>query len=456
MMNRILKFFSISLLAFFSLLSNYSWSQPLYWDLVNKSSYNNVNDIQCIDSIICVKFSLDKYQRGAVLEITNDGGNSWQVIFADTSNINLQNLNYHYIPCDYLSFNFLPKGKIILSRDSGLVWMSDDFGDNWYSESYADSLLVYYRFLNDKIGQKTVNLRNSLYKEIYLTFNSGIDWIKLELPFIIKWDMFLKSGLTKDGGLYIYTLHEEGGYKLNWVIDSGKKWKHIDYGNALQFQDMTFVNNEIGYAVRHDKNDDGIIKQVILKTVNSGETWYKVLDMDKMYGGLSRITHFDEKNILATGQNSFWILRSKDAGLNWHEDQVYGVSDKNKSFQITQILLTGEKSGFFNTRTELYKLTEKVVTPSNINFSENDHLYSSESILFYKNENIKLTIPDSFTQVDRIQIYDILGRKISDDNSIFYQFENYIIFDGKIFDSGIYYILMNSGNQNHFVKILIR
>ncbi len=446
--------------ALFYILSPFSLrSQGLYWDtLPNSDQRYEIKEIKCVNCQTCIKRMVDMNHVGAILDLTTDGGNTWKVIFTDTSFF--QNNPFKlYIANNYMSFDFIAPGTIILSRDSGIVFKSYDMGNKWVEEIYDDSILRSYKMIDSDKGFKFEIKRNSKLLNIFYTYNSGNIWNKLDVPDKVKWDLFLIKGITQNGDMYFFTQNEENGLVLNWVLDSGKTWKHILYGSVLEFKDILFINDKIGYAVRHDKNDSGFIQQVILKTTNSGETWFNILDLDNKYGGLSKITSFDDNHLLVTGTYTNWIFRTSDAGITWNMDRITGYDSIKTPISIKNILLCDQKNGYISTSKNIYKLSNIEVPTSVVeNFTLRDKKFALNSFINYINESIILHIDSmSNKQVYLIHIYDLTGRLLHEINQSNFQiYGNDLIISNIELMKGQYSIIVQTSNETNYFRVLIR
>lgn len=435
-------------------------SQGLYWDPIDTVKYSKYSDrnreIKCIDSNICIKLMSDNGIQGAILQLTTDGGSSWDNIFVDT--IFLIEPQKYYNPPIYHALSFTPPANIILSGDSGTVWKSNDMGKSWEKENNEKNHIITYRMFDSNRGLKFFNIKNTLLLKISVTYNGGKDWFELNSPDYFKWDLIFVNGITPSGNIYFYTMNEDDGYRLYWVLDSGKTWNHIDYGNVTGFNDVKFANNNTGFAVRYDKTDSNITKQVILKTVDAGETWYKVLDRNDKYGGLYNIAFYDENNILVTGFYTTWIFRTTDGGSNWIEDRVTGMDDKANFISISDIVFCGPKCGYIATSDILFKLSDKPVTSVGDGIIQNSNSINiNHSIIIDKNEPVKLSLTNDFSKDINIRMFDFLGSLVSALYKDNIQIENNILnISTTGLSSGLYFINISNGFQSECIKLLIR
>ncbi len=212
-------------------------------------------------------FLAEKQNSEKMLIITADGGQSIETIDL--------NINDEVFDMDFISSS---TGWLTL-RYSGELWKTTDGGKSFTSIYEPDTILYNVHFLDTNTGFATdfhINRRNE--NAIYKTTDGGNSWYKVF-------------------------------YKPQW-----------------KYNEFSFVDNNIGYAVGTNASsfgEDG----AIIKTTNGGETWEE-LDIDeKKYN--------DFKNIVMLNENEGFLL---SGGVNWTTDGFQTI----ESYPSELILINGE------------------------------------------------------------------------------------------------------------------
>jgi photosystem II stability/assembly factor-like uncharacterized protein len=137
--------------------------------------------------------------------------------------------------------------------------------------------------------------------EIYYTQDGGSTW-KPQISGTSKQliNVFFLDHLN---GFIVGGGNQEG--VILKTIDGGVNWASTAIAVQDVFNAVHFINSSTGFIVG---------KGILLKTINSGETWNKI-NLDKPYN-LEDISFFDENVGLSSGSST---IRTIDGGNNWIE-----------------------------------------------------------------------------------------------------------------------------------------
>jgi photosystem II stability/assembly factor-like uncharacterized protein len=157
--------------------------------------------------------------------------------------------------------------------------------------------------------------------------------------------------------------------------DGGKNWKQVETKNKLPLYAISFVNEQVGFAVGGQSGCGGtgckVPGYLMLKTVNSGETWdsvplpYKQADlrMIKFYSHNFGIT-------IGTGANLF----TNDGGDTWNN-----ISNEEMRISHHLFLLDENMAYLSGLKGQLFKTKDGGITWQNLSYP---YPYYIQSIMF--------------------------------------------------------------------------
>jgi|GEM_PF-7070992 len=201
----------------------------------------------------------------SVIYKTIDGGNNWNKIVCPI-NINLNDFQFIKDTLIYAYGN-----RIIKSGNSGNTW------DGSYSLPAATAKV----YFNNQTNGFAVG-GNGIYKSI----NAGLNWLSV------------------------------------WNYSVGP------YGFG-SIQDIKFINDSIGFACGEKHISGGGIFGIVLKTVDSGNSWNIVYDNSPWGNGINSIEIVDTNLYCFTSSN---LLKSADLGNTWTKLAVNFAGTKNLFF----------------------------------------------------------------------------------------------------------------------------
>ena len=291
--------------------------------------------ISCIDENNCISLRTDNNGTGIMLEKTTDGGNSWTLIYADTSFKSSDSIYYpkfYGVECEYFD-----NGTILILTDYGKIIRSNDYGETFteYPEikNYLYNSFVMFDSLNAiTTSTEWYDLPDAEY-QILKSTDACESWIDFTVPDSIteKWN-FYSLNLQKDGSIFVY-IHVKYGI----VSDSTKNYfYHTDFEGSFwnflevpKYVDYVYMFDEYeGFAtgkiqIPGSLNDTAVTS----KTYDGGKTWEiksKTTWPFELFS--SQLVHNDT-NIFIAG-TGFGFLKSTDKGESWFEPNLQ-ITDDN-------------------------------------------------------------------------------------------------------------------------------
>jgi hypothetical protein len=187
------------------------FSNDIY--LLEKANPNSQNifdgaiKISCIDEYNCILLRLDNNGSGLILERTSDGGNSWSLIYADTSFKSSDSIYYPQywgVKCEYFS-----DGTMIILTSNGKIIRSDDFGESFTEYPKIEKYESQSFIMLDSVKALTTSsawadMPDSKY-QILKSTDGCKSWVDFPVPDSIseKWDLY-NLYLQKDKSIFIY------------------------------------------------------------------------------------------------------------------------------------------------------------------------------------------------------------------------------------------------------------
>lgn len=380
------------------------------WNLIQTFS----DELQCIVIKDSQNGFIGLYDSGSKILSTTNGGNTWE-------DLNIQGMNASIWKIIFVNNDFGigvgSGGTTIISTNGGQTWVADNIGDtlDLRSITYNDGKLFAC-----SIGSK-----------IYKSVDNGINWIPIDTPAFILWDIAFATDSVGFGvGLYNTSIK---------TTDGGENWFSIP--PIIQDRSMfsiKFINQNIGYVVGGSE---------ITKTIDGGNNWIPKYNA----GGeqLNDITIFGNNIAWVVGSDK--ILKTIDTGENWIQQTFspyHYLLSANCIDSLVCYAIGGEGS--------LYKTTDGGGITSieeDMPKLKNFQLYQNYPNPFNPTTTISFFLPKAEEVI--ITIFDINGRKIKIIlNGKFGPGKHSIKFDAQRLASGIYYYRIKAGNFSDSKKFL--
>jgi hypothetical protein len=293
----------------------------------NKNVLTFAKEISCLDENNCIFLKTDNNGTGLMLEKTTDAGNSWTLIYADTSFKSSDSVyypKYYGVACKYFS-----DGTIVILTDMGKIIRSDNFGvsfveiqiNNYYYQSFI--MLDSENALTNSSAME--NYPDSEYQILKSTDGCN-NWEDFPVPDSIsqRWD-FGSLMLQKDHSVIIrchvkYGLERDSTKNYFYHTDfEGSFWKYFELPKYIR--DIYFFDENEGFAtgriVLPGIQDDTAI---VVKTYDGGITWeFKSKTTWPTEWFSSRLVHND--SIIFVAGSLFGFHQSTDKGESWFQPE---------------------------------------------------------------------------------------------------------------------------------------
>jgi|GEM_PF-6560754 len=268
---------------------------------------------------------------GGVLYYTKDGGDTWNK--GDDSSNYIYSITH--VSADS-AYAVGAKGLILLTTDGGAHWTQISDDNPGFSGIYFSSPSVgYAAALN---GLSILN--------VYKTTDAGDNW---NVAYVDS--SFSPSNAFLNSVFFIDDMTGFiAGSKFIKTTDGGTTWNNVTTGvtsNAI-FQDVYFVNNNLGFAVYRDPfTGDGAIK-----TTDGGTKWTPVNINNDKYN--KQYVYFADENLgFISGTST--LYRTTDGGDNW-DTLAVGYNTQNLNSKVT---FTNSTTGFFGKKGQVFKTVDK-------------------------------------------------------------------------------------------------
>ena len=420
------------------------------WELVDNDSRSiSYLSIQCYDDFNCVAIG----NRGLLTPLvkkTSDGGKTWQTVLIDSIPVivNDKYTNPHEARC--LSF---PGPKTcIVGCDSSYYWISNDNANTWEKKkvsSYSKNNIISIEMLNEQFGGMTD------YLNFYLTFDGGENWTRTNIVYPDS-NQYLRGiyYISIPDSNVIYLIARSNLFFQNVIksCDRGLTWSLLT-NIGFEISSITFIDSLVGFSTGHYKVASMTIPDVIFKTTDGGKSWLKKLDSltpDYDYG-LTKIV-WKNKFMLAIGEyNHYWY--SYDLGETWQREM--SVKDIDLGDYLFDICLPSENVAFavMNMQSHIYK--NQSVNSVKITNTSDDFCRLRKNILNLNEEPILELMSESETGTE-IYILNSAGQIINSQHLSLQENTSYSLkFTDNYFSSGVYFVLVQNGNRQQLLKLII-
>ncbi|MBS4001311.1 MAG: hypothetical protein KGZ71_12600 [Desulfobulbaceae bacterium] len=300
----------------------------------NNNVLTSIMDFKCIDENNCILLKTDNNATGLMLEKTTDGGNSWELIYADTSFKSTDSIYYPQywgVKCEYFS-----NGKIIILTNRGHIIVSEDFGTSFKEypqiENYSHKSFV----MLDSINAFATSVNWAQHPDSEIKILKSTDackkWENFSVPDSINERWFYSKIILQKDKSFIIRLNRRYGFES----DSTKNYfYHTNFENS--FGKLFVVPNYVEYIYFFDENEAFSTGRIVLpgsfndtaitsKTYDAGNTWeirYKTTWPYEMF--TSQLVHNDT-TILISG-SGFGFFQSSDKGESWYKPIFHLAQD---------------------------------------------------------------------------------------------------------------------------------
>ena len=388
---------------------------------------------------------------------------------------------------------FLDSLRGWVAGDSGMIFYTDDGGNNWQQQQIGSNYTIMdLFFLNDSVGWGIAwdeVFADRFYGTYILkTSDAGQTWLA---------ERYREDAVFLKAIYYLDTLKGfMGGYPGNFLrtSDGGINWENaiIDSGFFSYFPPIhfNFFNEFYGIAC------GGIIdiQGVVWRTTNGGESWIS-------HGVGSEPIHsihfFDSLNVMGVGGDYEYgasTIRSTNAGETWNYQElgIFGAatalsfrtsteawaplsfaatimvtynaglswtdSATVDNSRIYDLVFTDSLTGYAVGEDGVilkYKFQNPVsVTESILNSPEDFILYQNYPNPFNPSTNIKYSIPAD--GIVTLKVYDVLGKEVSTLVNEYKQAGTFdVVFDGSNLASGVYYYQLTTGELSATKKLML-
>ncbi|MEO8211324.1 MAG: YCF48-related protein [bacterium] len=398
-----------------------------------------------------------------------------------------------------ISIYFVNSNTGWICGDNGRILKTTNGGENWLTQvSNINFALRSIYFLNENTGWAAggkFDLTFICSKIILKTTNGGNTWLQnFNTPDFyntlnnIYFSDFNTGYATGFGGTGSGTT----GVFLK-TTNAGNSW--VEYGSSESYSSIYFTDQTNGWLLSNYGDDTGHDTAFLIKTINSGDNWTRIISKDKNTFKKIQFISFNTGYILARDQlngfNRNLILKSTDGGINWIDiypdiqfslDAMYFIDEdtgwvaggkiyktinggSNWSLQLDNGLQFINAINFVNTLTGWAVgeggLILKTITGgltsigySNENIPNDFSLSQNYPNPFNPTTNINFSIPKS--SFVTLKVYDMLGKEVASlVNENLNPGSYYFDFNAANLTSGIYFYKLTTLNFTDIKKMTL-
>jgi photosystem II stability/assembly factor-like uncharacterized protein len=397
-----------------------------------------------------------------------------------------------YIPIGYffklesIYFTSLDTGYVTVEGyvgktiDAGSTWVPVFSFNSWYRSVYFVNAMTGFVAASD-VGSNT--------GYIFRTTTAGLTWNSTNLPtaprfttvyfinqnigYVSGFEVMLKTtnggdnwesqNINVNGYLFgIYFTDDNTGYVVGdggdifKTTNGGSSWDLLNSTTTIDLYGISFANSNTGFAV--GGNDTSPSENIILKTMDAGNTWSQVIFDTYSDSLLWSVRFINSSTGYITGDGSN-IAKTTNGGINWYNQTcpVPGQVIRNSFFINND---TGYICAYNGTiGSIILKTTDggEEVTAVNQNVNEVPREYTllqNYPNPFNPNTVIKYTLPKK-THV-KLSVFDVLGEEVAVLANEVKQAGRYEEkFDASRFASGTYFYKLTAGDFTQTKKMML-
>lgn len=334
---------------------NYTWTQsiPPSGRHLNSGSMNTPTDVIVVGG----SPTNDSIRY---ISTTNNVGNNWNIEQDMVNNPMLKDVDF---PSLNIGYAVGYKGNVLKTIDGG---------DNWNLQALPTNIRTRringVQFIDTLVGFAVGgNPSNDSIQTIIKTTDGGNTWT------------ILRDGL---GHMFndLYFVDQNIGFVVGnkgvayKTIDGGTTWNTVPVpGNMINrtFNGVHFVNDQIGVIVGGNLRNDSI--QTIIKTTNGGTTWNIVRDIISPM--LMGVDFHNSNNAYAVGRNGA-VLESTDAGSTWTNVSLPNV---NNLWMFNSVDLLNSSNGIICGQFGAFFIASDINNTTNVNYPPNPTVVTNQS-----------------------------------------------------------------------------
>jgi|GEM_PF-4687431 len=435
--------------------------------------YQEIQNIACFDDTTCLVVSSHYKNAACVVHKTIDGGNTWKLVFADTSGPYRKWGITHFSPnLSYLRGDPISKaGGPDFPWTLGQIQRSTDAGETWEEiEKVPYDSLYSYVMSNDSAGYKYMTYRPDLnieqafkYYKVKYTTDGWKTWKWLELPDKYKYE---NSGfylgetkiINSDFAIMEFEAYEDTSLaspsKRVWVHaeDSMKNWTEYQGPDSVY---MYFILDE-----RHIWATSYKSNSAIYFSGDTARTWKIIYERENVedHGQLYQVTFTDANNGIAIG-NYYTVHRTIDGGRTWTNDTLDGYAGRNgkEFFGFWDVQFPSQNSAFAILTVPLNHIAR--YSP-NYTINDVETILKRSDLVVYPNplkrgESLHLLLNSEYSGEVEVYISNLLGHKLFNGRYIATEALGKTLELPLDLSGGLYILSIKYGIQREVLKIIV-
>ncbi len=257
----------------------YTSNQGESWTKTPKIVTASLKDVCYANERLAITVGLN----GTILS-SNDSGKTWGLATLEGTN------HFH-------SVNFVDSNHGFISGRYGAMYRTGVDGKSWVKQDFPFGNILYSI---DHLDPQHMIVGGEA-SDIFLSNDSGRTWVKQTLP-ITTSNVWSVVRTTKERAFAT-----DEAFGLLATFNEGATWDFIFKDARKEFlKALSFADAKHGVCVGS--------KGIILRTNDSGSTWFSLFERIPETSTLRGIFSFDHNTTVCVGTN---ILRSTNAGKNW-------------------------------------------------------------------------------------------------------------------------------------------